>query len=262
MYSGKAFAEPDWGMKALMHNNQRSDSLSLASKRTVIKCTLIASVILAALCAGWFIAGCIWTEQELFICLFQYTGIALLVVGVVLIVVITAWPDAVPVSKPESYVASINCDTFEHFSGRFMKAVEQEGFALIRKRLLDNDDQFLTFFRDGARPQYIVLSYAAEFDEARIHSHDGYIQELISTVERSDLVLLTHIICAGKKSPALKDYCEKNTTGSLVWLCRTTAGISLEERKLYIIRPKDGQGVLTLKRLGKQLELFMEPFMV
>lgn len=244
-----------------MHNKQKSDSLSPASKRTVIKCTLIANVILAALCAVWFIAGCIWTEQGLFPCLFQYTGIALLVVGGLFIIISIAWPDAVPVSEPESYVVSINCDTFEQFTGRFIEGIEQEGFALIRKRLLDNDDRFLTFFRDGARPQYFVLSYAAEFDEARIHSQDGYMQELISTVERADLVLLTHIICTGKNSPALKDYCEKNTTCSLIWLCRTTAGISLEERKLYIIRPKDGQGVLTLKRLGKQLELFMEPFL-
>lgn len=249
------------GIKESMNNKQRSDSLSHASKRTVVKCTLIASVILTALCAVWFIAGCIWAEQGLFICLFRYTGIALLIVGVLLIIVVTAWPDAVPVSEAESYVASINCDSFEHFTGKFMKSIEQEGFALIRKRLLDNDDQFLTFFRDGSRPQYFVLSYAAEFDEARIYSHDGYIQELISTVERSDLVLLTHIICTEKNTPELKDYCEKNTTGSLVWICRTTAGISLEERKLYIIRPKDGQGVLTLKRLGKQLELFMEPLL-
>ena len=183
----------------------------------------------------WFIAVCIWAEQGLFICLFRYTGIALLIVGVLLIIVVTAWPDAVPISEAESYVASINCDSFEHFTGKFMKSIEQEGFALIRKRLLDNDDQFLTFFRDGSRPQYFV--------------------------ERSDLVLLTHIICTEKNTPQLKDYCEKNTTGSLVWICRTTAGISLEERKLYIIRPKDGQGELTLKRLGKQLELFMEPLL-
>ena len=238
-------------------NGKNTPSIEL--KRKIMKSTMYVALSLIALCAAFLIAACVRPDMEIFMLLFKYSGMVCLIACALFTIVVSSWPDSLPQQVYVNFAIPLVCHTADSFKEVFVGSIEEKGFGLIRKTLLESGDLFLCFIRDGSATQYIVLSLFSEFGEAQLNFSNNYIKEFLSAAYGSERVFHTHIICTGKYSPALKSYCERNTIAPIMDQFRLTAAVSLEDTMLYISRPKDCQGCYTLKTLEKKLRLYMQP---